>query len=569
MEEKAIEFNYELLQTLGKKLEDYLNKIEQLSYTVYQDSIQLILRKPPYASKTERVLDLIRIEKAFTQQANLYNMSGQITGITIIESGSETFFIGGGSLDPQYDIHNSKFYTDVINARTHKIFPPHYQPYVYSYKYRVLDGEFEDLCVSYGAKIGSIDTAAPQLGVILIDFDLSVVEEIISPYINSESTTVSIVDYKGQVIYDTDHSKIGAKFLDTDVNFHSIDNSFIHKDISGRNLFTIAPLFGTEWHVVGSVPLKELLSGSDQIRFWTLSIVLISLAISITASMLLSVNLERPIKKLEKTMKEVEKGNFNVRVNISSIDEFSALGSGFNKMTEQVQYLIDRVLQIQLKEQEAELNALQSQINPHFLYNTMETISSIAEIREVAEISQIAKALSNMFRYSTKQGMIVVTIAEEIEHVHDYIKILNIRHGEKYSIEIDIPEELLECKTLKLILQPIVENAVYHGLEPCKGSGKIKIKGFKEGSEIRMLISDDGIGFTPEKLEEERSKLENLSGSHSDKRAGTIGITNVHERIRLYFGKNYGISIDSTFERGTTVMIKLPVSYKEKTNTPA
>jgi two-component system sensor histidine kinase YesM len=566
IEEKAIHFNYELLQTIGKKIEDYINKIEHLSYAVYQDPVQKILRKPPYLLQTERVLDLISIEKAFTQQMNLYNMSGQINGITLIEKQDDVFFIGSGALDSEFDIHDSAFYNAVIHAKSHILFPPHYQPYLYLHEYRVKKEYFNDLCITYGAKIGSIDSAAPQMGVILIDFNLFTIESAIQPFLTSENTTVSIIDSKGKIIYDNNHQKIGTQYLSKDLDILFTENSLIQKERSDKKLITFSPIMNGNWNIVGSIPMNDLLTGTDQIRFWTLLLAGVSIIISIFASVVLSVNLERPIKKLEKTMKEVEKGNFDVRVSITSIDEMAALGKGFNTMTMQVQNLIDRVFQIQLKEQEAELNALQSQINPHFLYNTMETISSIAEIKEVEEISQIAKALSNMFRYSTKQGMILVTIAEEIEHVHDYIKILNIRHGEKYKINIDIPEAVMQCTTLKLILQPIVENAVYHGLEPGNGSGAITIRGLNAGNEIHLFISDDGIGFTPKKLEQERKKLNNLSHTEQNKKSGTIGITNVHERIRLYFGREYGISIDSTYEHGTTVMIKLPVTYTERPN---
>jgi two-component system sensor histidine kinase YesM len=229
-------------------------------------------------------------------------------------------------------------------------------------------------------------------------------------------------------------------------------------------------------------------------------------------------------------------------------------------MIEKIDTLIKDKYQTQLIVMDAEMKALESQINSHFLYNTLESINSIAEIEGIDRISIMTKALGDMFRYSIKTDSELVYLEEELKHINDYMVIQKIRYNNKIDAEFNIPEDLLKCKILKLILQPIVENAICHGLEYKKGSGILRINAFIEGPNIIFEILDDGIGIPAEQLSNmqrvlnEPPQFEKLG--RRDKRG--IGIANVNSRIKLYYGKEYGLTVSSKQNVGTCIQITVP-----------
>ncbi|HPP36822.1 MAG TPA: sensor histidine kinase, partial [Clostridiales bacterium] len=224
-----------------------------------------------------------------------------------------------------------------------------------------------------------------------------------------------------------------------------------------------------------------------------------------------------------------------------------------------IDYLINKISSIKLQQKEAELNSLQNQINPHFLYNTLESIRGAALYHGIQEIASMAKSLSLLFRYSISDR-VLVSVREELQHLENYISIQNFRFENKFQLQYNIPPEFMDYKILKLTLQPLIENSIKHGLEMKLGKGTIKIDILQLNSNIRIVISDDGLGMTPKKLEELNRSLASIkswdpgAGSHS----GTgIGVMNVNARIKLYFGDQYGLKFRESAV-GTTVEITLP-----------
>ncbi len=302
------------------------------------------------------------------------------------------------------------------------------------------------------------------------------------------------------------------------------------------------------WKIVGLIPYQEILSRTNIIEK-SIGIVLVVFVVIMFLFMLrISYLINNPIKKLSKTMKIVESGNFDIQVDVGTNDEFGNLASSFNHMLQRINLLTAKEIDNQKKVRIAELKAWQAQINPHFLYNTLESISWMARLNKIDKVEEMINSLSTYFRISISRGSDLITLRDELTHVEKYLSIQKIRYDKKLNYSIEVPDEILEYKTIKMLLQPLVENSIYHGIKEKEGPGEIKITA-AIADHIVLCVEDTGIGMTAEKLRELREMI--ASGRDYDQNA--YGVINVHKRIQVYFGEEYGLHFESEFNIGTRV----------------
>jgi two-component system sensor histidine kinase YesM len=268
----------------------------------------------------------------------------------------------------------------------------------------------------------------------------------------------------------------------------------------------------------------------------------------------------------------VEQGNFNVRATIGTHNEIGELSKTFNIMLSEIQKLVQRVTEQQELKRKSELKALQMQINPHFLYNTLDSIIWMAEGGKQQEVIAMSSSLARLFRLSISKNKEIIDIASEVEHVRNYLTIQKIRYKDKMDYRIEVPDEIKRYKTVKIILQPLVENAIYHGIKNKEGTGLIVIYGRKTNEGVELIVQDDGVGMSAEALQQLKDTIagngkksvttigesSNPLSSHSG-----LGVHNVDERIKLYFGNSYGLEYESKEDFGTVVRIKLPAMEEE------
>ncbi|MEC0242885.1 sensor histidine kinase [Paenibacillus dokdonensis] len=265
-------------------------------------------------------------------------------------------------------------------------------------------------------------------------------------------------------------------------------------------------------------------------------------------------NIYNPMFRLLSAMKQfVVKRDFTYQIEEKRKDEFGVLFEGFNTMTENLQQLVKELYEEKLMKQEFELKLMQSKINPHFLYNTLNSIYSIAKIHGVREVTDMTYALSHFFRHSLK-GDDWITVKEMLDHIQYYLRIQKIRYRDKFDVLIDVEDDLMDMPVLKLLLQPLVENAIIHGIEMKKGKGNITVSGYAMGEDVIFSVSDDGLGMDTERLNEVRNHLK--SGAQSTDEI--FALTNVDHRIKHYYGKAYGLQIYSQPNHGTTLEVILP-----------
>jgi len=294
-------------------------------------------------------------------------------------------------------------------------------------------------------------------------------------------------------------------------------------------------------------------------RWKTLSIILILSAVgfSVLAAWSLSRSIYTPIKKLHDVTTTITKNDLQALLSSDNVDEITELGMSFNIMIGKIKELLDSKIREQENLKKAELRALQAQINPHFLYNTLDTIIWMAESKKTDQVVKIVTALSSFFRISLSKGMDWITIGEEVERIKSYLTIQKMRYRDILDFKIEVDTDVSENTILKLILQPLVENALYHGIKNKRTGGIISVRARRNGeNEVLLEVEDNGIGFTPKKLTQLRAELDDDSGDI--KLESGFGIGNVNNRIRLYYGKQYGLSIQSEYSTGTCVTLVIP-----------
>jgi two-component system, sensor histidine kinase YesM len=299
------------------------------------------------------------------------------------------------------------------------------------------------------------------------------------------------------------------------------------------------------------------------VRWQIVSIILILSAVgfSIVAAWSLSRSIYTPIKKLHDVTTTITKNDLQALMTGDNVDEITELGMSFNIMIGKIKELLDSKIKEQENLKKAELRALQAQINPHFLYNTLDTIIWMAESKKTDQVVKIVSALSNFFRISLSKGMDWITIGEEVERIKSYLTIQKMRYRDILDFKIEVDKNVAENTILKLILQPLVENALYHGIKNKRAGGTISVRARRKGeNEVLLEVEDDGIGFTPEKLAQLRAELADDSGDI--KMESGFGVGNVNNRIRLYYGKQYGLSIQSEYSTGTCVTLVIPAKME-------
>jgi two-component system sensor histidine kinase YesM len=308
-----------------------------------------------------------------------------------------------------------------------------------------------------------------------------------------------------------------------------------------------------DWLIIGIVPIKEITRDSVLLRFNIFVIGLVCIILAVVMSMLLSSSITKPVIKLKEAMESVGEGNLEVTVDIGSNDEIGVLTQEFNKMVKNTSHLMSRILLEQQKKREYELALLHYQMNPHFLYNTLENICSLADHGRNSDIISVVSELALFYRGVLSKGSNIITLAEEISITERYLKILKLRYGDELEYKFDIDDRIYGVKTLKLLLQPIVENSVYHGIKNKRGKGVICIKGFLDGDRVNIWVKDNGIGIKPELIDRI------FEGKESHCQTSSFGLKNTDERIKLYYGNMFGLNIESIYGEGTTVKIVLPV----------
>ncbi len=472
--------------------------------------------------------------------ASMAAFKNYVRQITVVGQGDVVFYTG-------YRAGNSEFIASlwqdplIRENRRHLIFDP--------------SGNGKIMLVRPVLSNGSL------IGLCIIDFDLNLIRQVyeIEPL---AGTLVAVVDENGSILYDSRSERIGSRLEDQQmlalasaVQPGTSKSSKLQMDnrsylaVSTRSTYT-------GWTTITMVPLSVLLSEVKGIGSQILTMTAVVLAVVLMVSIFLSKQMTKNIKRLHSAMKLVREGHMNARPRIHNDDEIGQLSEMFVSMMDHLQELLKKVRIQEKEKREAEYKALQAQIKPHFLYNTLNTIKYLARIQHASNIEDISGSLIELMRYAIDPKREMITVREELEQVNRYVRIQRYKFLDRIAVVVKAEDEVLDCLIPKLIVQPIVENAMNHGLGTTDREGTVSIRIYGDGpARLKLIVTDDGVGIASGKLEHLFDEGNDTSGFSQ---SGGIGLSNISERLKLAYGEPYGLQIYSQKDIFTTVELTIP-----------
>ena len=406
-----------------------------------------------------------------------------------------------------------------------------------------------------------IDMSSNQItGLLMVTIPVDNFLSLLNNSITFNNQVLSLYDSTGELITQTDgdlllnSTYINDNLITTDTNPII---KYINKDTSYIVTSNYIPT--SNWILINTIPKNEAFRLNTLYTMFFIINLIFFLAVSIILYYFVTKRIFNPIELLSRNMKSNNlEENLDKEVIYDKNDEIGVLVKSYNKMKSHINYLININYKTQIEQKELELKQLQNQINPHFIYNTLESIHMMAEINDDMETSIMAEYFGEIIRYSMNRRVNTVTLKEEIKIIDNYIYLQKIRFDQLFYIENMIPEELLNCEITKMIIQPLIENAIYHGLSECSGNGKIIIQGTRVDNNLLLTISDNGIGISEEKLEELNDYINDNNNSFNG-----IALRNINRRLKLNYGENYNLKIFSVEGKGTSMVLTLPFIVKE------
>ncbi|HIW32072.1 MAG TPA: sensor histidine kinase [Candidatus Paenibacillus intestinavium] len=398
-----------------------------------------------------------------------------------------------------------------------------------------------------------------KLGYIVIDVNPKFIQQILSEVTLGDREEIFVSTDEQQLVAAKQTDMMRSKLLELGLleEFEGVT----HAELDGeRQQIAYVTSNITNWKTVGIVPVTELTKETVVIRNTILIIGAVCVVLAILLSTFLAYRITEPLRNLAKLMRKVERGDLLVAFPVKQWDEVGHLGNTFNKMVSRLSELGYLLYETEIREKDAQIAALQSKINPHFLYNTLGSISMYAEIKGNREVVTMTNTLSRLLRYSLNGRKEWVSLQDELNHVKGYMTIQQMRYEDRITFLLDADDELMDCEVIPLIIQPLVENAINYGIDRGKGYGEIKLICRRDEHKLVVIVSDDGIGIVDEELSKLQWKLK-----HSKDIGGSFGngLLNVHRRIVLHYGEPYGLVLQNVEPSGLEVTISLPITAKK------
>lgn len=417
--------------------------------------------------------------------------------------------------------------------------------------------------VSLSRQVEMTRAGAIESGVLLVDMSFGGIEQICKDVDLSSTGYLYLIDGDGEIIYHPRQQLIYAGLLEENNLAAAGYTDGSHQETFGgtRREVTVKTVGYTGWKLVGVVPSENLWDNYGQLVLFFLFVVLFSVFLLVFVNLRLSEWITAPVKKLDRAVKELEHGSTEVDFDVGGPGEVEHLSHSIRSMVSTMRHLMDDIIEQEEQKRRSELEVLQSQINPHFLYNTLDSVIWMTENGRTDDAVVMLTSLARFFRISLSRGSSIIPIRDELEHARHYLTIQKMRYKNKFSATITAEDGVESLYTIKLIVQPILENAIYHGMAYADGDGEITVRAFRDGGDVLIEVSDNGPGM-PEEVVESLLDPNGPAAAAGAKGSG-IGFRNVHRRIRLTFGADYGLTIFSEPDDGTTVRIRLPALDEE------
>ena len=539
--ENSSEYTHTIIQQMNQNIDSYIDYMENIAYLI---------------SSNEDVQDYLFDEKfdnegryrILNQLQTILDSRSDIRNVGIIsKNGRMLINDGSKSVNQDLDLNTQEWYATALEKPNGPILTS-------SHVQHIIRGE-RPWVITLSRGIRDRSGSGEKEGVFFIDLNYSAISELCDKSTVVTKDYAFILDAKGNIVYHPQQQQLYNELQTENISLimDTDEDTVLTGTGNDGKLYSISRSGKTGWTVVDCTSVRELLRKSRQAQsvYVLTAIILVIVALLFSRFMARSITL--PIQKLRDSMKKVQEGDFSVSdVVVDSKNEIGSLTKSFDVMTHRIHELMEQNVHEQEEKRKSELKALQSQINPHFLYNTLDSIIWMAEGKKNEEVVLMTASLARLLRQSISNEDEVVPIANEVEYARGYLTIQKMRYKDKLEFQIEVDSSILYIPLIKLVLQPIIENAIYHGLKYKESKGLLIVKGFMKDGNAVLQVIDDGVGMDEETLAHIYDK--HKVNYHSN----GVGVYNVQKRLKLYYGEDYGITYTSELGKGTTATITIP-----------
>ena len=501
-------------------------------------------------NKDEETLQVSECRQRLVEQfRTILKSRSDIRNIGLIQKDGNRLFNNGGQQKNAYlDLDTQAWYKNAITSNRSVLTSSHVQ--------HVIRGE-RPWVITVSRGVRNFTGSGNREGVVFIDLNYSAISELCDQNSIGSKGYVFLLDQDGNVVYHPQQQQLYNELQTENIDLVMNTDKETLMDGSGDNakIYTISRSEKTGWTVVGCTNVAELLKDSKKARSIYVLVAAILVIVALVLSNLISRNITRPLQQLRDSMARVQEGDFRAaEVEVTSRNEVGSLTRSFNVMTSRIQELMKQNIYEQQQKRKSELKALQSQINPHFLYNTLDSIIWMAEGKKNEEVVVMTASLARLLRQSISNEEEQLPIGQEVEYARSYLTIQKMRYKDKLEFQIQVDAQIMGVPIIKLVLQPLIENAIYHGLKYKEGKGLLIVRGYREGENAVIQIKDNGAGM-------DEQTLSHIFEKHKvNYRSNGVGVYNVQKRLQLYYGMDYGITYSSRQGEGTTASIVIPMN---------
>ena len=537
-ENLTVENSRQLLNQTTINLEDYLRNMRRISDAMYYT----VIKNTDIGSESlEDSMNLLyEANKDKLVSVACYTNDGKLTEASPIATEK-----------PGVDVKSQKWFQDAAGELENFHFStPHVQNLFDDPSYRYY------WVVSLSRTVELTRNGNSMLGVLLVDMNYSSIEQLLEKAnTDTSGEYVYLMAPDGEIIYHPKQNLIHmGLYEENNTEAAGYEDTTVKENFHGeKRLVTVKTISYTGWKLISVVPMKSFSMGMTGMRNLVVLLVALTVLAVVILNQMVSARISKPLRRLNGSVKEWEAGNMNPDIYIGGSMEVEHLGKTLRSTVAQIRQLMDDIVVEQEEKRKSELDALQSQINPHFLYNTLDSIVWMITGERYDDAVFMITQLASLFRISLSKGKTVIKIEDEVKHARNYMNIQKIRYKNSFEVDFQIEEDILDGCIVKLVLQPLLENAIYYGMEFMDGEGEIHVRGYRKDKDVYLEVEDNGLGMP----EEEAAEL--LNGKERPHKHGSgVGLVNVHSRLKLRFGEAYGLVIHSCPDEGMMVQIHIP-----------
>ena len=537
-ENLTVENSRQLLNQTTINLEDYLRNMRRISDAMYYT----VIKNTDIGSESlEDSMNLLyEANKDKLVSVACYTNDGKLTEASPIATEK-----------PGVNVKSQKWFQDAAGELENFHFStPHVQNLFDDPSYRYY------WVVSLSRTVELTRNGNSMLGVLLVDMNYSSIEQLLEKAnTDTSGEYVYLMAPDGEIIYHPKQNLIHmGLYEENNTEAAGYEDTTVKENFQGeKRLVTVKTISYTGWKLISVVPMKSFSMGMTGMRNLVVLLVALTVFAVVILNQMVSARISKPLRRLNDSVKEWEAGNMNPDIYIGGSMEVEHLGKTLRSTVAQIRQLMDDIVVEQEEKRKSELDALQSQINPHFLYNTLDSIVWMITGERYDDAVFMITQLASLFRISLSKGKTVIKIEDEVKHARNYMNIQKIRYKNSFEVDFQIEEDILDGCIVKLVLQPLLENAIYYGMEFMDGEGEIHVRGYRKDKDVYLEVEDNGLGMP----EEEAAEL--LNGKERPHKHGSgVGLVNVHSRLKLRFGEAYGLVIHSCPDEGMMVQIHIP-----------